>query len=848
MDGGNVLSLPILEIREAMVESLRKVNRLVIQAPTGSGKSTQAPQYILDAGLAGSGQVVVLQPRRLATRMLAKRVAEERGVALGQEVGYQIRLENRTSAATRIRFVTEGLLLRQMLHDPELRGIGAIFFDEFHERHLEGDIALSKAREIQERSRPDLKIIVMSATLAMETLREVLEPCAVVQSEGRMFPVKMEYLDKPWDPERFPVWDLAAEECERLMRENPEGDALIFMSGAYEIQRTVSALQQFTRDWLILPLHGELPPEAQDAAVQRYERRKVIVSTNVAETSLTIDGVRIVVDSGFARMAKYDPHRGINTLLIEKISRASSDQRAGRAGRTAPGVCLRLWTEREHSQRAAQELPEVKRLDLAEVVLMLKAAGVSDLKTFRWIEAPLEKSLQEAERLLTLLGAIEGSGGAITETGRQMIAFPVHPRYARMFLAAKAWGGGRAVALMAALTQSRSLLVRNADKKTVERRADVLGEAHSSDFFLLMRAWRYAEGCRYDVSRCRSLGIHAQSARLVRPLFEQFLKIAEAEGLDISEKPAADELLRKCLLAGFADQLAVRLDGGTLRCALVGDRRGVISSESGVQQSPLVVASEIQEIEGKGRELSVRLSLVTAVEESWLPELFGNCFETVDRLVWDETLKRVQTESGVAFRGLSLRNKRREAETSEAASACLAEAIRRYELPLKGWDEAVEQWILRVNALAGWCPELEVPVIGEKEREFLRLQICEGAVSYKEIKDHEIWPVLRQWLSPLQSKTLEEQAPDRKELPGGRRAKIEYFADRSPTLSARIQDLYGVEGDIRIAMGRVPVTISILAPNHRPIQTTQSLTQFWRETYPKLKVELQRKYPKHTWK
>ena len=400
--------LPIYELESAVVDTLNAGNRLILQAPTGSGKSTQIPQILLDRGLAGNGQIIVLQPRRLATRMLAARVASERGQRLGDEVGYQIRLDRVASDRTRILFVTEGVLLRRMLNDPTLRGVSAILFDEFHERHLYGDITLAGALTLQEKQRPDLKLVVMSATLETGVLEKYLAPCRTLTSAGRTFPVETEYLVRSIRADDFPIWDAAANELENLAPRT-SGDVLIFMPGAYEISRTISAVRASAvgKNFIVLPLHGELPANEQDAAVARYEQRKVIVSTNVAETSLTIDGVRVVIDSGLARIARFDPHRGINTLLVERISRASAEQRAGRAGRTAPGVCLRLWTDREHADRPSQELPEVKRLDLAEVVLTLKAGGVNDVAKFRWLEAPEAKSLERAETLLLDLGATD---------------------------------------------------------------------------------------------------------------------------------------------------------------------------------------------------------------------------------------------------------------------------------------------------------------------------------------------------------------------------------------------------------------------------------------------------------
>jgi ATP-dependent helicase HrpB len=370
---------------------LQRSRRIILTAPTGSGKSTQVPQMLLDLGALGSGKAVILQPRRLATRLLAKRVAEERGVPLGGEVGYQIRFESVCGPATRIHFETEGILLRQMLSQPDLPGVSAILFDEFHERHVYGDVTLAQALHLQKTTRPDLLLVVMSATLDTRLLQPYLAPCELVHSEGRTFPVEIEHLAKPLHPDRDTPWDAAAAAYERATRagQNP-GDALIFMPGAYEIQRTLDALRQTdaAKGALLLPLHGELPPHDQDAAVARYDRKKIVVATNVAETSLTIDGVRLVIDAGLARVARFDPWRGINTLLIENISRASADQRAGRAGRTAPGHAVRLWTENEHAGRAAHDLPEIKRVDPSEILLTLKALGVRDVETYPWLEPP----------------------------------------------------------------------------------------------------------------------------------------------------------------------------------------------------------------------------------------------------------------------------------------------------------------------------------------------------------------------------------------------------------------------------------------------------------------------------
>jgi len=838
-------SLPIWEIHSQIIDALRSGNRLILSAPTGSGKSTQVPQMLLKHGLLGDGQVVILQPRRLAARLLASRVASEFGVRLGDEVGYQIRFENCTSKKTKIRFVTEGVLLRQMIDDPQLRGVSALLFDEFHERHLYGDITLARVLDLQEQSRPDLKIVVMSATLDTARLDGYLAPCATLQSQGRTFPVEIEYLDKPVRLDEYPVWELAADELNRLAPKT-EGDVLIFMPGAYEIARTVSAVQALKHDFVVLPLHGELAPDVQDAAVARYEKRKVVVSTNVAETSLTIDGVRVVIDCGFAKIARFDPHRGINTLLMEKISRASSDQRAGRAGRTAPGRCLRLWTEREHLDRAAQELPEVKRLDLAEVVLTLKASGVNDVAAFRWLESPDAIALNRAETLLHDLGALE-SNGEISKIGRRMLAFPMHPRYARMLLAADELGCVRPVALVAALTQGRGILPRAQGRQMEQDREDFLGEKAESDFFQMMRAYRFAEKNNFNPQPCRRLGIHAMAAREADQLFKQFLKIARDEKLDTEHEGASDEAIQRCVLAGFSDQLARRRDSGTLNCDLVHGRRGVLARESIVQHASLFVASEVREVAIKG-EVQTLLTLATAVKEEWLRELFPNDFSEAETALWDTMQRRVMSRRETKFRDLVLTASQADKASPEAAARILAELVIAGKCPLEHWDNAVEQWIIRLNRLREWMPELELPALGADDRQALIEQICYGAASYREIKERAVWPVVKAWLSPQQQGMLDKLAPERIELPNGKRWKIQYDEKAAPTIAARIQELYGVEGSLTIAAGRMPLVIQVLAPNHRPIQVTQNLSTFWKESYPKLKLELQRKYPKHEWR
>ena len=892
--------LPIYEIEEDLVARLRDHGRLILSAPTGSGKSTQVPQILLKHGLLESsrghgdvraGQVVVLQPRRLATRLLAARVAEELGVPLGRAVGYQIRFENVTSRDTRIRFVTEGVLLRQMIENADLPGIAALVFDEFHERHLYGDITLARALDIQETTRPDLKIIVMSATIEAEGLKRYLAShgtsssrvaetlgetglqnsqgesngqsplksaapkVSFLESSGRTYPVDVHYAAAASYEQRSPVWEQAAEAFAHFVQTGGQGDVLVFMPGAYEISQTLEAIRarKESKGFRLLPLHGELNPKDQDAAVARYEQRKVVVATNVAETSLTIDGIRLVIDSGLARIPRFDPYRGINTLLIEKISQASADQRTGRAGRTAPGECCRLWSELEHRDRPAQEKPEVQRLDLAEVVLTLKAAGIEDLNSFRWLEHPGNQRLASAEDLLVDLGALVKSeeqqpASTITELGRRMLAFPLHPRYARMLLAAEELGCVQAACLIAALTQGRDLLVRKVDSHSKDKREDTLGDKAASDFLILMRAWNFAAQQNFQLEACKQLGIHATAARQVGPLLQQFLRIAEREGLDVTPRDVPDEVLQKCLLIGFSDRVARRLDLGTLRCELVHGRRGDLARESAVRHSPLIAVAEIREVGRHGGETNTILSLATEVRQAWLEELFPQDIGRTVEVYFDAQARRVYAKELRQFRGLQLDAKGVEPPPLDQSAALLAEEVIAGRLELNDWDHGIEQWITRLNCLAKWCPEFELPPIDAEARRSLIGEFCHGAFTYKEIKDRPVKQAVKEWLNPRQRQMVDDHAPERLKLSNGKTPKVIYSASEPPHTSLRIQELYEVTETPKIARGRVPVLLHILTPNMRPVQITQDLAGFWREHYPRVKSEMQRKYPKHEWR
>jgi ATP-dependent helicase HrpB len=840
--------LPIydLEIEIARALSPRDGARLVLEAPTGSGKSTQVPQMLLDMGIAdASGEILVMQPRRLAARLLAMRVASERGGRVGEEVGYTVRFENVANANTRICYVTEGILVRRLLDDPKLLGVSAIVFDEFHERHLFGDIALARVLDLQETTRPDLKVVVMSATLAAGPLLEYMAPCERLTSEGRTFPVDIVYAP-PKLRVGGEVWDAAARMCEVAVSGSREGDVLIFMPGSFEIHRTIGAIENkgWARDFDVLPLYGELTPQKQDAAVARSSRRKIIVSTNVAETSVTIDGVRTVIDSGLAREADFDARRGINTLMIEKISRASADQRSGRAGRTAPGVCYRLWSETDHARREAARPPEILRLDLSETVLFLKTQGAGDLGSFRWLDTPEPQALKRAVTLLQNLGALDREG-EITSVGRRMTSFPVHPRFARMLIEAGERGCLSEVALSVALCQGRSLWARNSGGDAQKAREALSEQGDFSDFQPLIRAWNYAQNVKFNPQDCGRVGIHANAARDASRVVSDLLRSAKRMGISPeSGSGFSAEGFGKSMLSGFTDQLAKRRGKATLACAVSGGRRGNLAKDS-IVKSDVFVAAEIVEIEGK--EVNVMLNLATAVEESWLQELYPDELVSGESAVWDTTQRRVLRMQETRFRDLVLESKHSGEADADAAAEILAREVCAGNLVLKMWDDSVEQWIARVNFLSRAVPEIEMPLFSDEDKVLVISQVCQGARGYKEIKDRPVWPSLKYWLSGAQRDCLDKMAPESVTLSNGRCTKVKYREDDA-VISVILQHLYDVNETPRIVGGQVSVLVEVLAPNRRPAQTTRDLAGFWKTSYEGVKKELKGRYPRHEWR
>ncbi len=844
-------SLPIQEIRQSLTAALRDAStpNLLIKAPTGSGKSTQVPKFVLDSGVLTPDQrIYVLQPRRIAARMLAQRVANERGVRLGAEVGYQVRFDNVSSRDTRILYVTEGVFLRLLIEDPDLKKVGCLIIDEFHERHIDGDLCLAWARALQKARRPDLKIIVMSATLVPGPLVDYLQPSCLFESEGRTFPVEVRYQAPARSKigEVEPIWEQAARACEDLIREPQfSGDILVFMPGGHEIRKTITALngRSFTRNMRVVALHGELSPQEQDAAVTPGPQRRIIVSTNVAETSLTIEGIRAVVDSGLARMAGYDARRGINTLTVQRISRASAEQRTGRAGRLGPGIAVRLWAEREHLHRAECEAPEIHRLELSETVLATRVAAERAKLHITWFEPPLPNALERAERLLHDLGAVDNHNG-ITPLGVKMSAFPLEPRFARMLLAAAEHGCLEDAAVCAAIAQGREILTAS-QKQSHRGNEDFWEKEDISEFQAQLRAFYKANDLRFDAAACRPLGIHGMAAREAAKAADQFLRLAHRIGLKNERAPAPGISLAKTLLAAFSDHVGAETSPGSRVYQLTGGNRGHLKDPH-IKAPKMLVAAEAIEVQGKA--LQVQLNNVTRIEEEWLREMYPADFITEKRALYDAQQKRVINQEITRFRDLVLTARERGEPDHTVAASLLADEVMAGRLKLEGWGERADQFIARVNCLSRWMPELELPPITEDDRRLLIEQICHGCIAYRQLKDKDVFPALHQWLSPMQRDLLDRYAPERIPLKKDRTAKVTYDEKQPPSISVVLQHLYDVNENPKIADQRVSVVVHLLSPAQRPIQTTGDLGRFWREGYPAVRTQLKGRYPKHEWR
>ncbi len=792
--------LPIDPLIPVVLEHLRREPALVLEAPPGAGKTTRVPPAVMREV---QGEVLVLEPRRLAARLAARRVASELGERVGESVGYQVRFEEVVGPRTRLRFMTEGVLTRRLLSDPQLRGVSAVLLDEFHERHLEGDLALALLRRLQTTTRRDLRVAVMSATIETDPIAEYLGGCGVLRSEGRQYELSIEY--RPSSPE--PLEQQVAGAVEKLVRDGLDGDVLVFLPGAAEIRRAARACERIAAraGLLMLPLHGDLPAEEQDRAVAPADRRKVILSTNVAESSVTIEGVTAVVDSGLARVASQSPWSGLPRLAVTRVSKASATQRAGRAGRTGPGTAIRLYPAEDFQRRAAQETPEIARAELTQLVLSLAAMGIANPGELKWFEAPPAAAAEAATGLLRRLGAVD-EAGRLTEEGRRMAAIPAHPRLAKLILEATRRGAGDDGCALAALLSSGERLPREAD------------HLEPSDLLLLLESeWEPR----------------------TRQLYQQIRRVAPRG----RRGKGSDEALLEAVLAAFPDRVAKRRKGEELLLASGGS--AVLSPASVVRKHDFLVAVDIEERSEHGLPL---VRLASAIEPEWLLDLFPERVAEGGALEWNRTAERVEERGALLYERLVIEESRRAPRDSEEAAGMLAAkaldaGIGRFSDPVD-----LEQFLARVAFAAGHSSLTE---LGEDDVRAALASLCRGLTSFAELgsaaRDGGLLRALEERLPAGGRRVLGECAPERLRLPSGRQVKVSYARGQTPWVAAKLQEFFGMRETPRIAGGKVPVVVHLLAPNNRPVQTTTDLAGFWERLYPAVRRELSRRYPRHRW-
>lgn len=780
--------LPIDELIPQIVASLRQHRNLVLTAEPGAGKTTRVPAALLSLD---DKEVWVLEPRRLATRLAALRVAEERAERIGETVGYQVRLEDVSSARTRLRFVTEGILSRRMLRDRTLQRIGTVVLDEFHERHLETDLAFALLRRLQATTRPDLRIVVMSATVDAEALSRVLDDCPVLHASGRVFPLEISYSGS--SPLRME--EQAAQAVESLARKGLQGDVLVFLPGAAEIRRTMRALESTRLP--VVPLHGDLSFEEQDRAVQITREPKVICSTNVAESSVTLPGVRAVVDSGLARVAETSTWSGLQRVRVTKVSQASAKQRAGRAGRLGPGRVVRLYSEVDLKKRPEFDLPEIARADLSGVMLSLLAAG-ERIEELPWLEMPPEASIRAGRELLETLGALNVSG--LTEVGSAMAEYAAGPRVARMLVEAR-------------------------QRKVLDLAAEVAAALSLGE--------RLPEG-RHASGPSDLLALVETRNEKRQALARQFGKRGREYG---DEK----ELLRS-VLAGFPDRVAKRRSKGSNELLLSAGGAATLDERSVVREAEFVVAVEVEQRDDQAQPL---VRLASAIEADWLLDAYLDRVEEVDRTEWNKREERVERVSQLRYGQIALLESRGVPgdEAQMLAEQAWIAGFTRF-MDAEEWEALRGRLVFAARAM-----QLDLDL--EALQKATLLGLSEGLRSFAELKraasDGGARSILLTQLPEGLGARLDRVAPDRLRLPSGRNAKIFYPEDAPPYVASRLQDFFGMRESPKVAEGRVSLVVHLLAPNQRPVQMTQDLAGFWERLYPQVRRELGRRYPRHKW-
>ena len=815
--------LPIDDALPRVQQSMRDHATLLLMAPPGSGKTTRVPPALLSV-VGADQQIVVLEPRRLAARAAAARVAQELGCQVGELVGYQVRGDSRVSRRTRIRFVTEGVLVRQLVRDPFLDSVAAVCLDEFHERHLEGDLALAMLAETRSTVREDLRLCVMSATLDPAPLAEFLSGAEVVHADGRLHAVDVVHLARRSDD---PLEVQVRQAVDRSLDET-DGDVLVFLPGVGEIARCEAALQNLAqrRGIEVLPLHGRLDLPAQMRAIEPLPVRKVVLSTNVAESSLTIAGVTAVVDSGLARVMRFDRGRGVDVLEQDRISVASATQRSGRAGRTGPGRCYRLWTSAEERGMRPHSLPDVQRVDMCGPALMVRAFAGRDPTAFGWFEAPPRDALVAADQLLADLGATAGATGQLTDFGRQLLDLPLHPRLAAVVLAGREQRCATAAATAATLLSD----------------VEQLGRDDGADLHAAVDAFLLAEERGFPAGLCREFGGRPGAARGLQRGRDRLLSKADRAGA-AGAGDRDTELLNRCLLRGFPDRVVRRADGadGARVGTMVGGRGVALPQVADGEQ--LVLALRLHE---SGRQQRSRATLIAALTVADLEAAAPDALRSVVAAQLDEASGRVVAVREHRYFDLPLRSARGGELSAEQVRELLQPLLAADPWRFLGEQKDLRRWLGRLRWLRSRMPELELPEFDDVAIAAVAIDLLPAA-DLRGLRDARLVELFAAQLSSPQRAALQQAAPDRIKLPTGRAAVVDYTAEAGPTVAARLQEFFGMASVSALAGGRVPVVLQLLAPNHRPVQVTTDLPSFWQNVYPQVRKELSRRYPRHSW-
>ncbi len=828
----DLIPLPIDAHLDEIGRELARHGSLVLVAEPGAGKTTRVPPGLVARGLAGkAGQVVVLQPRRIAARTAAMRIAEEHGDAVGEFAGYQVRFDSRVSSRTRVRVITEGILTRELQQDPSLAGVAVVVFDEFHERNLHSDLALALCAQVQRTLRPDLKIVVMSATLEAGPVRAFLGDAPLIAVEGRMYPLVIERCE--FDENR-PLHVRTAAAVRRAMSEG-EGDVLVFLPGVGEIMRTQTELAPVARaqDWSVLALYGDQNADEQDRALAISRQRKVILATNVAETSLTVPGIGAVVDSGLARLASHDPGRGVDRLELVPISRASAKQRAGRAGRLGPGRVYRMWSAATDTHRREHEIPEIRRVDLAGAALELHVWGERDLAAFAWFEAPEANALSRAEQLLVRLGAIDPATFAATELGVELARIPAHPRLSRLLQAGAEVGVLREAALCAALLGERDIVRRSRERgpRLSSGPSDLLARVD------LVHGHDHAVGIELDRNVLRN--VERVQQQLERAAQRAFANVADATEAD-------EEILLWIIFCAFPDRVARLNAPGAREGRMLGGTGVVLDESSVLHDEPLFVVLDA-DLGLRGEFLRARVRQASAIRHEWLAEVAGGALRIENTMNWDEARERVVAMRRTLYEDLVLD----EVETSEIdrdeSTRRVLEIAARDPARALALSEGVERLLARVASLAHWMPELGLAAIDAARIVSLLEPWCAGVVSLAQLRALPLHEVVLSQLDARQRTALDQHAPDSMTTPAGSNRRLEYTPGKPPVLAVRLQELFGLARTPTVAAGRVPVLLHLLAPNHQVVQVTSDLSSFWNTTYQQVRKDLRARYPKHSW-